>query len=567
MGLVAAALAVGAGPSASTALAAGPTITGTGSSYAAVAIDQWVAQMQSIYGDAVNYQTSSSVIGMNDYAQRQVDFGASEIGYSTGQANNTPASGSYQYLPDVAGATCLMYNLTGSVGNHVTNLRLDPAVMTGIFTGKITNWSDPAIRALNRGVPLPNRPIVVTFRTDASGENYLFGDYLQHEEPSAWAAYTHTLGFPDAPQAIWPYPQQGGSSGSYSFTNWVGESGSDNASNYVASNAGTITYVETAYALLHHEPCASIRNASGNYVAPSELNDAVALERAQLLPDLEQKLAGVYSNPLKQAYPISAYSYLLVALSPRGTIDPAKGKVLGQFVDYFACAGQQAAGQLGYSPLPPNLVQEDLNGIARITGAAAPPKLSASTCKNPYVDGQTPLPGEPSIAGGGPTVPASAAGHRTGADGGSNPSAAGASTGVATGGAASSGAATGGTVAAGKAARGGGAAGGTAGVAGSAGSTAAGGASVTGLYPGEQMVAGLSTGSKLPDKSFVGIELQSAGRGVRSSSAMGMVLALLFVVALAAPTGVLLRRRRRVRLLEAGQLGIVGTHDIAGGAA
>src|SRR5580698_187718 len=63
--------------------AAGPTIIGSGSSYAAVALDQWTAQMASFYGDSINYQTSSSVIGLNDYAQGQLDFAASEIGYST----------------------------------------------------------------------------------------------------------------------------------------------------------------------------------------------------------------------------------------------------------------------------------------------------------------------------------------------------------------------------------------------------------------------------------------------------------------------------------------------------
>jgi hypothetical protein len=55
--------------------------------------------------------------------------------------------------------------------------------------------------------------------------------------------------------------------------------------------------------------------------------------------------------------------------------------------------------QLGYSPLPPNLVQEDFNAIGRMNGGQQPPPVSSSTCKNPYVDGQTHLPGEPSIIG------------------------------------------------------------------------------------------------------------------------------------------------------------------------
>ena len=197
------------------------------------------------------------------------------------------------------------------------------------------------------------------------------------------------------------------------------KSGSDNASNYVASSTGTITYVETAYALLHNDPCAAVKNASGHWVKPSEYNDAVALERAQLLPDLEQKLGNVYRSTLPAAYPISAYSYLI---TPESEMPAQKGAVLGRFIQYLACAGQQAAGQLGYSPLPPNLVEEDFKGISRINGAAAPPsEPTAANCKNPYVDGQTPLPGEPVIGGtGGSTAgnKQSSGGHKASGDNG-----------------------------------------------------------------------------------------------------------------------------------------------------
>lgn len=524
---------VTAGPAA----ANGPTITGTGSSYAAVALDQWVAQMSSIYGDSINYQTSSSVIGLNDYAQSEVDFGASEIGYSTGQANDEPKAGTYQYLPDVAGATCFMYNLTGSLGEHITTLRLDSSAIEGIFTGTITNWDSPALRRLNPGIPLPNASIVNVFRTDASGENYLLGDYLAHTQHSAYAAYSRTLGFPETPQAIWPYPQQGGGSGKYNFSSWVGQSGSDNASNYVGSTRSTITYVETAYALLHHEPCAAVRNASGRYVEPSEEADAVALERARLLPDLEQKLAGVYANPEPGTYPLSAYSYLLVSLSPNGHIDPAKGKVLGQFVNYLACAGQQAAGQLGYSPLPPNLVEEDLEGIARITGAAPPPRLSASNCRNPYVDGQLPLPGEPSIGGGGPKVPKSAQGHPAGGSGGTSGVGSTASGG---------GGGTGGRPSSATAEPGSGTTGGGGPASAGPGAVATAGTSVTGLYPGQQMVAGLTTGARLPDKTFVGTDLQADAHGAGATTTAGAITALALIAVVGAAAGLVFLRRRRI---------------------
>jgi ABC-type phosphate transport system substrate-binding protein len=308
------------------ALASGPLINGGGSSYAAVAIDQWDAEVQSIYGDTVNYNTSSSVIGLNEFALNQIDFGASEIGYSTGQASAKPNE-AYQYLPDVAGATCLMYNLTGITGKPITQLLLNAQIMANIFSGQIKSWNAPAIEALNPAVLLPATPISVVWRSDASGDNYLFSEYLTFEEPQIWNAFSLAMGYPAGADALFPYPQQGNYPPKYNLQGWIGAQGSDIASNDVAASNGAITYVETAYAYLHDKPCAYVENASGRYVIPTELNDAVALEGDRLLPDLEQQLDGVYTNRLPDSYPISAYSYLV---TQEGTEVPQKGAVLGQ---------------------------------------------------------------------------------------------------------------------------------------------------------------------------------------------------------------------------------------------
>ena len=398
------------------ALANGPLVNGGGSSYAAVAIDQWRAEILSIDGDNINYNTTSSVIGLNEFAQNQLDFGASEIGYSTGQASASPSE-PYQYLPDVAGATCLMYNLTSITGHPITQILLNAHIMAEIFSGLIKYWDDPQIKALNGGVLLPHTPITVVWRTDASGDNYLFSEYLAFEDGSLWNAFAKAMQYPAGADAVFPYPQQGGYPKQYNLTGWIGAQGSDIASNDVAAQNGAITYVETAYAYEHAKPCAYVENASGHYVIPTEENDAVALEGAELLPDLEQKLDGVYTNPQPSAYPISAYSYLITA---KGTETPQKGAVLGQFIEFLACRGQDAAGQLGYSPLPPNLVEDDFQAIDRIAGAAkAPATPTAANCPNPYVDGETPLPGEPGQEGTGGTTTTTTTTLPTGSKGGS----------------------------------------------------------------------------------------------------------------------------------------------------
>ena len=176
---------------------------------------------------------------------------------------------------------------------------------------------------------------------------------------------------------------------------------------------------------------------------PTSLNVATALEAALLHPDLTQDLTDVYTNPLPNAYPLSAYSYLVAPCSPasgrrpahgvRGQPDrrprlqpdrrptspfpPSKGQALGEFV---GVPGLRAARRrwptLGYSPLPPVLVQEDFDAIGRMNGGQEPPPVSAADCKNPYVDGEIPLPGSPVVQGlggggiggtGGTTAPGS----------------------------------------------------------------------------------------------------------------------------------------------------------------
>jgi ABC-type phosphate transport system substrate-binding protein len=425
---------------------ASPTLQSTGSSFAGVAIQQWVGQASTLYGLNINWQVTSSVIGLDDFAQNQVDFGASDIPYSSGQATNTPTF-PYEYMPDVAGALAFMYNLTGEDGNQITNLILNAHTVEEIFTGKITTWDAPDIAALNPQLAgdLPGTTITPVYREDASGENYLLSDYLLHLDPTDFQPYqTAMTGNPEVPGqpgAQWPIPQSGEAvpSGYPGWTNGnlIGESGSDNVANYVsaASSNGAITYVETAYAKEHNEPVASLVNQSGNAVQPTSVNDATALEDAVLHADLTQDLSDVYTNPLPNAYPISAYSYLVTPCSPSlaaaqspptscaanntgtSTYPTDKGQTLGQFVAFLACAGQQKMALLGYSPLPPNLVQEDFDAIGRLNGGREPPPVSAATCKNPYVDGQTPLPGEPAVVGQAPGVPGGGAPVAKGAAG------------------------------------------------------------------------------------------------------------------------------------------------------
>ena len=404
---------------------ASPSMQSTGSSFASVAIQQWVGQSSTLFGLNINWQVSSSVVGLNNFAQNQLDFAASDIPYSAQQSTYYPSQ-PYQYLPDVAGGLAFMYNLNGNDGQRISSINLNASVIGQIFLGEITTWDSAPIAALNPQLQgdLPHQNIIPVYRSDASGENYLLTDYLLHQDHDDMlsAQTVFQSGNPGLPSATWPVPSASASYDKGKYAGWakdypVGESGSDNAANYVSalSSLGSITFVETAFAKEHGFPVASLVNASGAAVQPSSLNVATALEAAQLHSDLTQDLTAVYVNNLANAYPLSAYSYLVAPCSPGlaaaaqstcaggpGTTSPfaaQKGQALSQFVAFLACAGQAKMASLGYSPLPPVLVQADFNAIGRMNGGVQPPAPTAQNCKNPYVDGEIALPGSPVVDG------------------------------------------------------------------------------------------------------------------------------------------------------------------------
>jgi phosphate transport system substrate-binding protein len=380
-------------------------INGTGSSFASPALRQWAAQTDAVNGVQINFTPSSSVQGLNEYAQGLVNFAASDIGYSTGQANYTPGGGQvpFQYMPDVGGAICMAYNLDSPAGQAITNLRLDPPTLLKIFSGQIQFWDNPEIAGLNPGVPLPHFQIIANVRSDGAGESYILSDYFYTLYQADWNAFTSAMGAAPGANAIWPSAPVGGQSqiGPYNIQQLPAWSGSDAVIEHTKDDTGagnntnnSITYVETAYAQENNLPCASIENPAGQFVQPSEEGDAIALTQDQLEPDLEQILTGVFLNSNPLSYPVSAYSYLI---TQEAQTPPPVGVVEADYVHFIACEGQQSAGALGYTPIPPNLVQDDFDAINRINQGGAPPlpPATGANCPNPYLTGQLQLPGEP----------------------------------------------------------------------------------------------------------------------------------------------------------------------------
>ncbi len=357
-------------------------ISGAGSSWSANALDQWRRNVKQ-YGMSVNYASTGSVDGRNQFKGGTVDFGVSETPYGltdNGVLDALPAR-PFVYIPIVAGGTAFMYNLT-SGGNRITNLRLSGDVVTKMFTGVITKWNDAAIAADNPGITLPDRAVVPVVRSDGSGSTAQFTLWMATKYKSLWNSYCGKVGRSECGQtSFFPIPNSGG---------MVAQPGSQGVSGYVAqkANEGTITYVEYSYALKTNFPVAKILNDANYYVEPTASNVAVGLLGAKINQNknssmyLTQELGGVYNNKDARAYPLSSYSYIIVPTSEQSSFTTAKGSTLAAFSNYFLCEGQQQAEVLGYSPLPVNLVKVGLEQVAKIPGAD-PSSINIAKCNNP----------------------------------------------------------------------------------------------------------------------------------------------------------------------------------------
>jgi phosphate ABC transporter phosphate-binding protein len=378
--LLGAAGAVGGGViGAPPAAAAGPTVVGAGSTWSQIAIDQWRADVNRL-GISINYQGVGSTQGRQFFANSSVDFGVSEIPYQP-DGEPQPNRG-YEYLPIVAGGTSMMYNLKSSSGAQIRNLTLSPTTLALIFTGKIRTWGDKRIKADYRG-SLPNIPIKLIVRSDGSGTSAQFTRFLHEVTPSIWDPFVRSCGVSGTPpDGISFYP-----TGSC-LPNAVSVRGSDGIANYVSNpglGVGAIGYVEAGYAIARRLPVVGLKNKAGNYALPTATNVAIALQHASLRANHTAELSKVYRAPEAYAYPMSSYSYMIVPTD--SSITTSKGAVLGSFIRYFACTGQQVAERLGYSPLPRQLVQFAFNAMKEIPGAPSPPALTGAACPNPTLTG------------------------------------------------------------------------------------------------------------------------------------------------------------------------------------
>ena len=309
--------------------------------------------------------------GLTTFGANQTDFAGTEAEFSALQSSD-PNRG-YQYIPDVAGAVAMMYKVKDKANRPVDYLRLSRLTVAKIFMGYISRWSDPAISADNSGLVLPDEAINVVYRAGQSGTTALFYDFVQKTDPSDFAA----VGRPQPAADERAHPVARPVAGLRAQDPGVQRLGPDRPVHRQQHRhvEHRLRRVLASPSTTRPRPPAS-RTPRAPTSLPYAQNISSALEGAKLNPDLSQELSGVYNSPKADAYPISAYSYIVTQCAPAADRPTCKGaysnpgvtETLSKWLRYIACEGQIQMANIGYSPLPPNLSQEVANSIGRMAG-------------------------------------------------------------------------------------------------------------------------------------------------------------------------------------------------------
>jgi phosphate transport system substrate-binding protein len=301
-------------------------ITGAGSTFGYPVYTKWAEAYKAKTGNEVNYQGIGSSGGVKQIMAKTVDFAGTDAPLKEAQLDE---AGLVQ-VPTVMGAATIVVNLPGVTTGK---LKLDGPTAAAIFGGTITKWNDPAIARLNHGLALPALAITIANRSDGSGTTFVFSNYLAKQS----VAFLRDVGTGNT--VNWP-------------ANAVGGKGNPGVAANVKNIKGAIGYVDIADAMKNGMVFVALKNKAGNYIVPNQRAVADAAAGANfkvrgMAPDL-------LDQPAKNAWPITTATFVLAY--EKGS-NPQKSKGVVDFFTWSLNNGQKMAEELGYVPLPANVVK------------------------------------------------------------------------------------------------------------------------------------------------------------------------------------------------------------------
>ena len=297
------------------------TLLGAGSTFVYPLFSKIFAEYGKTHDVKVNYQSIGSGGGILQLTNKTVDFGGSDAPLNADQAKKIGVP--VLHIPMASGAVVVTYNVPG-----VPTLKLTGKDLADIYLGKITNWNSGEIAASNKGVKLPDLPIVVIHRSDGSGTSFIFTDYLTKVNPD-WAAKI----------------------GKASAVNWpagLGGKGNEGVAGLVKTTPGAIGYNELAYAIQNKMAYADIQNKSGKFITPTLVSTTLS-SNVELPANAEVSLTNT-DNP--KGYPITSFTWALIYKEQKyGDRSAARAKMVLNLLWYNIHDGQKNCEPLNYAPL------------------------------------------------------------------------------------------------------------------------------------------------------------------------------------------------------------------------
>lgn len=301
------------------AIAVAQDVTGAGASFPAPLYSKWASEYNKATGSKVNYQSVGSGAGIRQIDAKTVDFGASDMPLKD---EDLAKKGQLQF-PTVIGGVIPVVNIQGVAPGQ---LKLTGTVIADIYLGKITKWTDPAIKALNAGVNLPDAAIAPVRRADGSGTTFLFTNYLS-KVSTEWKDKV----------------------GEGTAVNWptgAGGKGNEGVAAFVGRLPNSIGYVEYAYVKQNKMTYALMQNRDGTFVQPSDNAFKAAAAGADWIKSFYQILT---NQPGKEAWPITGATFILMHKSQD---KPVQGAAALKFFSWAYANGDKMADDLDYVPMP-----------------------------------------------------------------------------------------------------------------------------------------------------------------------------------------------------------------------
>lgn len=318
-------LAVITASTAALSAASAADISGAGATFPYPIYAKWADAYKKETGIGLNYQSIGSGGGIKQIKAKTVTFGASDMPLKPEELTE---AGLVQF-PMIMGGVVPVVNLKGVAAGTI---KLNGTVLANIYMGEVKKWNDEQIKALNPGVNLPNTAIAPVYRSDGSGTNFLFTDYLSKTSPK--------------------FKTQIGANTSVQWPAGIGAKGNEGVANMVKQTEGAVGYVEYAYAHQNNIPHIAMQNKDGKIVEPKIEAFQAAAANADWANSNSYYVL-LTDQPGAASWPITGASFILMYKQPQ---DSAASEAALKFFNWAYSKGDKLAVDLDYVPMPDSVV-------------------------------------------------------------------------------------------------------------------------------------------------------------------------------------------------------------------